>query len=113
VTPTAQTTYTLVGEALGCTATAATTINVNALPTVNAVATSTAAICAGASQTLTAAGSATNFTWTPSEITSGNAVVNPTVTTTYTLTGDDGICSNTANVTVTVTPLPTLNVDCI
>ena len=110
VNPTVQTTYTLVGSALGCSASATTTINVNALPSVNAFATSTTAICAGTSETLTAAGSATNFTWTPSGITSGNAVVNPTVTTTYTLTGNDGICSNTANVTVTVTPLPTLNV---
>jgi hypothetical protein len=110
VTPTAQATYTLIGEALGCTANATTTINVNALPAVNALASSTAAICAGTSETLTSAGSATNFTWSPSGITSGNAVVNPTVTTTYTLTGNDGICSNTANVTVTVTPLPTLNV---
>ena len=110
VTPTTQATYTLIGEALGCSATATTTINVNALPTVNAVANSTAAICAGASQTLIASGTATNFTWSPSGITSGNAVVNPTVTTTYTLIGNDGICSNTSNVTVTVTPLPTLNV---
>jgi hypothetical protein len=110
VNPTVQTTYTLVGSALGCSANATTTINVNALPTVNAFATSTAAICAGTPETLTAAGSATNFTWTPSGITSGNAVVSPTVTTTYTLTGNDGVCSNTANVTVTVTPLPTLTV---
>lgn len=71
-----------------------------------------APICIGASITLTASG-ASSYTWSPAaglSATTGTSVTaNPTVTTTYTVTGiDAGGCSNFTTVTVTVNPIATL-----
>jgi len=61
----------------------------------------------GTGVTLTASG-ATTYSWTPatglSATTGASVVANPTTTTTYTVTGTIGGCSNTKTVTVTVTP---------
>lgn len=61
--------------------------------------------------TLTASSTyAYNYTWAPAaglNTTSGAAVdASPATTTTYTVTGDDGVCANTATVTVTVNAAP-------
>ena len=60
-------------------------------------------ICAGDSSLLTATGGSTVYTWTPGNITGNSIMVKPTVTTTYTVVGNNG---GSAQVTVTVTPLP-------
>ncbi len=74
-------------------------------PTLTAVASSTS-ICIGQSVTLTGSG-ATNYTWTPSAITTSTAVVSPTVNTTYVLTGsNDGLCFPTTIVSVSVSACP-------
>ncbi|MBK9402748.1 MAG: SprB repeat-containing protein [Bacteroidetes bacterium] len=59
-----------------------------------------------------------SFLWTPatglSNATIGNPVASPTVTTTYTLTANDGLpngCETTASVTVTVNTGPTVSID--
>ena len=63
-------------------------------------------ICAGASVTLAGSG-ANTYIW-DNGVTDGVAFI-PTVTKTYTVTGFDvNGCSNTAQVTVTVNPLPTV-----
>ncbi|HEY9083812.1 MAG TPA: T9SS type A sorting domain-containing protein, partial [Vicingaceae bacterium] len=73
---------------------------VNPLPTVTANA-SVSSICNGDPVTLTGGG-ASSYTW-DNGVTDGVAF-NPTVTTTYTVTGTDANnCQNTAQVTVTVT----------
>ena len=70
-------------------------------------------ICAGASTTLTAS-NASNYSWSPAaglSASTGNTVTaNPTSTTIYTITGTSGTCSSTAQVTVTVNPLPTITI---
>jgi gliding motility-associated-like protein len=81
------------------------TITVNSLPTVTANATNTT-ICNGDPVTLTGGG-ATSYSW-DNGVTDGVAF-NPSSTTTYTVTGTDGnTCQNTAQVTVTVIPIPTV-----
>jgi gliding motility-associated-like protein len=59
-------------------------------------------ICAGSSVTLTASGG-TSYTWQPGNLTVASVVVNPTVTTTYTLSGTNSFgCISTATITITV-----------
>jgi hypothetical protein len=103
-TPAATDTYTVTGtDGNGCTGTATVSVTVNALPAVNANATSTT-VCAGDQVTLTGSG-ATNYTWTGTV--TDNVPFTPAATDTYTVTGTDGNgCSNTDEVTVTVNTLP-------
>ncbi len=99
-TPTATTTYSVTGTSGSCTDVDQITITVNPLPTVTANA-SVSSICNGDPVTLTGGG-ATSYTW-DNGVTDGVAF-NPTVTTTYTVTGTDGNnCQNTATTTITVT----------
>ncbi len=96
----------------GCTGTQ--TINVPsslATLTINAVASNTSLCSPSAPITMTASG-ATNYTWTPigSTVPGTGAIViaNPTVTTTYSITGSTGVCTGSTTITVSVTPTPTL-----
>ena len=66
--------------------------------------------CAGVATTLTATGGST-YSWS-TNATTPSVSVSPTSTTTYTVTGTDAKgCSNTANATVTVNPLPNISVN--
>ena len=107
--PTTSTIYTVtVTNVAGCQSTAQVTVNVRATPVLTVSADRT--ICAGSSTTLSASG-AQNYTWSPStglnNPRSSTPIASPTVTTTYTVTGDNGGCTATGSVTVTVEPLPT------
>jgi hypothetical protein len=108
VSPTATSLYTVTGtDAFGCTGTATIEILVNDLPVVAASA-DPAVICAGQTSELEATGALT-YAWSNG----GSAAViqvNPSTTTTYTVTGTDiNGCVNTASVTVTVNDLPVAN----
>jgi len=48
------------------------------------------------------------YTWMPGGLTGNSVTVTPTSTTTYTVTGTDGVCSNVATVTVNVGVVPTV-----
>ncbi len=106
VSPTTTTTYTLSGTNGVCTSSTTLLITVNSTPTVTASSSGT--ICSGASATLTGSG-ATSYTWNPGALTGAIVVVNPLITTVYTVIGANGTCTNSANVTVTVTPGPIIN----
>lgn len=107
VTPTASTTYTVIGSSpAGCFGTQTVAIIVSPTPTINTVATPTA-ICSGASATLSSTG-ATTYTWNPGSVTGSSIVVNPTSTTVYTVTGTTGICSSSKTISLIVNPLPTV-----
>jgi hypothetical protein len=85
VSPTANTTYSVVGtNSIGCTGIALQTITVNPLPTLT-ITPSSQSICVGSSATLTGSGAST-YSWNTG---SGSVtiVVSPTVSTTYTLNG--------------------------
>ena len=109
VSPTVATTYTVKGSnGAGCTMTSTFTVAVNANPTVSISAPSSS-ICVGSSVNLTASG-ASSYLWNTSATTTVIAV-NPTVTTTYTVTGTNASnCSNTTTISVTVKATPTLNI---
>lgn len=105
VSPAVSTTYTVTGENGGCTGTALSNVTVNALPNVSASAVQDS-ICIGNSTGINASGGL-SYTWGPATglntTTGANVVANPTVSTTYTVTGTDGNgCSNSASVIIYV-----------
>jgi gliding motility-associated-like protein len=105
--PATTTTYTVSGTSGSCSSSLSVTVTVTPI---TVTVTPNTSICDGASTTLTAGGNATNYTWSPStglSSSSGTSVTaNPTTTTTYTVTGTNGACSNTASMTLTVNPVP-------
>lgn len=106
LSPSSGTTFTVTGtDGNGCTDTAQVAITVNALPIVTA-SSSASAICAGNSVTLTSNG-ASSYVWNPGSLIGSSVADTPGSTTTYTVTGTDGNgCTDTAQVTVVVNPLP-------
>lgn len=111
VTPSVSTNYTVNGNSGTCSGSTVITIGVSTNPSVSSI-TSNSTTCATAipqSATLTASGAST-YSWSTGAG-SVSTVVSPSVTTTYTVTGTNASgCSNTSQITVTVNPLPTVNV---
>src|ERR1019366_8008212 len=108
--PSSTTTYTVTGtDVNNCSNTATKTVNVNSLPIVTANA-STTTVCNGSSVTLTGGG-ASSYVWTGG-IMDGIVFV-PSITTTYTVTGNALGCTGTAISTVAVNPVPIVVVNAI
>ncbi|MBK7667409.1 MAG: S8 family serine peptidase [Sphingobacteriaceae bacterium] len=106
VTPTATTTYSIVGATGACLGNTTRLLTITPSPTVGVTSSS---ICAGATATLTASG-ATTYSWnTGSTATSINPT--PTITTNYTVIGTTSGCTNTRTTSVVVTPNPTVSVN--
>ncbi|HEY4798166.1 MAG TPA: hypothetical protein VII99_03715, partial [Bacteroidia bacterium] len=99
-------TYTVnVTSSNGCVSTGTVTVvSINAPFT---TVTGSTAICSGSSTTLTAQG-ANSYSWS-NGISSSSIVVNPSASTTYTVTGWVGSCEDTAQVRVTIYPSPVAN----
>jgi PKD repeat protein len=91
----------------GCTSSHSNTITVNALPNVSAFSNPVnGEVCTGGSVTLTGGGAST-YSWSGGR-TNGVAFV-PVTSVTYTVTGTDANnCSNTASLSITVNPYPTV-----
>jgi gliding motility-associated-like protein len=108
LTPTAQTTYTIIGESIGCVSSPTTiTIDVNNLPQLS---TSNQTVCAGTTATLIA-NNADTYNWLPTGEISPTIIVTPTISTAYTVTGTNTLtgCTSTLNlVSVIVNSLPTV-----
>ncbi len=106
--PSVTTTYTIVGfENVSCPDTVQSVVTIKPLPTIIAPP---ASICYGNSTVLTASG-AVSYTWAPAtglNITTGDSVTaNPSITTTYTVTGlDTDGCTASVSDIVTVTTSP-------
>lgn len=109
VTPGSSSTYTVVGESLGCSATATVSLTVTSTPTVSATS-SSSFVCSGNSATLTAVSSTADYTWSPAGGTADIAIVSPGANTTYTVTSTNGTCVGTATVSVNILNAPTLSV---
>jgi uncharacterized repeat protein (TIGR01451 family) len=108
VNPISTSTYTVTATDInGCTASSSRIVTVNELPLLNI--TGDNIICTGTSTNLTATGGIT-YVWNTTA-TTATINVSPISTTTYTVTATDSNgCTNTANSTVTVQPLPTVNI---
>ena len=103
--------YTVTATIGSCTATATTSVTVNALP---AITVNSSSICLGqTTATLTAAGGS-SYQWSAGTSSPSGATVTagPLTTTIFTVTGTDiNNCSNTATATVTVNALPPVSVN--
>src|SRR5262249_40107037 len=65
-------------------------------------------VCSGLSTVLSGSG-AVSYTWQPANISNSQLTVTPLSTTIYTLTGENAFtCKNSATITVSVAPTPTL-----
>ncbi len=111
VSPTSTTTYSVTGTTPeGCTGTASIAVIVHPLPNISTTSNPTE-ICPGESSDLMVSSdiTGTTFNWSNGLGTNSNVTVNPTATTTYSVTGTtpEG-CTNTAAVTVTLQLLPTI-----
>jgi gliding motility-associated-like protein len=108
--PVVTTNYTVIGSANSCTSSAIRQVSVIALPNLQAIA-NPAAICNGDKTTINANG-ANAYTWSPtyglSDPYSNFVVANPTVTTLYTLTGNNGICTASISVPIVVLNKPVI-----
>ena len=111
VSPIVNTTYTVLTSVPGCTTGIIFNVPVSTPPTLTL--TPNAAICLGQSLSLTASG-ASSYTWAPagslSSSTGAIVTATPVTTTQYTVTGFNGVCSNTAVVTITVGASSTVSV---
>jgi hypothetical protein len=99
-TPPVNTTYTVIGSNGSCTNSALSFVNVSPRFSITALA-ATDSICMGESTTLIGSG-ATAYIVNPGNITGNSVAVNPTTTTTYTITGNitNNLCTDSTTVTV-------------
>jgi len=105
--PLATTTYTVIGNSLGCLDTAIGTIKVNPLPVVTS---SNDVICKaqGRAGTLTVSG-ANTYLWSTGA-TTNSITVAPLLTSTYSVTGTTLGCTGSSTSTITVNPIPVVTV---
>ena len=110
--PTTTITYTVTGtDNNSCISSDSITVTINNLP-IGSVSNDTT-ICFGDTAQLIASGG-TNYTWSPSDSLSSTVISNPLAwpssTTIYqVIISDNNFCNDTAQVTVTINPLPTVN----
>lgn len=114
ITPMATGIYTVYAQSspFGFFCTASATVLVTVYSTSNVVASPNSSLyCNGASISLSALG-ANNYTWNPGGMNGSTIAVSPTLSTTYTVTGDNTStgCSNTSTVYVGILPTPVLTV---
>ncbi len=104
VNPNVTTTYTASGtNSVGCVSSQVLTVTVSSGVPVLSVVSSTNSTCLGKTATLTASG-ALSYTWTNNVI--NGVSFTPTVTNTYTVSGQNGCGTTTAVATISISPLP-------
>ncbi len=103
--PLSTSNYTVTGSN-GCgTSTALTTVTVTPLPVIG-ISTSSA-VCAGNTASLSAGGALT-YTWMPGNLIGASVIVSPLVSTIYTLTGTTPICAGVYTLSLIAKPNPTV-----
>jgi gliding motility-associated-like protein len=108
--PVVTTTYTVTGiGSNNCSNTGTVEVTVKPEPVI-VVSANPSTICQGDTTLLTATG-LSSFFWNPGGQTLPNIVVSPSATTTYTVAGNAANgCSGQAQITITVNPIPLINV---
>lgn len=106
VSPTVTTAYSVTGTSNGCSSAKVAFVNVSAEPIVS-VTSNNSQICVGQNAILTASSSVSNYVWSNGQ-TGNSIVVSPSVTTTYTVSVDNGFCSKSTVFTQTVSACTTI-----
>lgn len=107
LSPSVSTVYTVTGSGGACVGSVTVGVSVISSPSLSPGNLNTT-ICEGAGSTLSVSG-ATSYSWFPLFVTGPVVVVNPSVTTVYTVVGSNGNCSASTNFTVHVNPKPNLS----
>ncbi len=102
VSPTANTTYSVIVAIGSCADTAFDSVTVS--PGITATAGPNSTICSGQTATLNATGGGT-YSWSNGQTTS-SINISPTTTSTYSVTVSNGLCTSTASATITVNAAP-------
>lgn len=105
VTPASSTTYSVIASNGSCADTASVTVTVSPPPTASISGNTT--ICSGQTTMLTASPAGNNYSWTTGATTSSISV---STAGTYSVIVSAGSCSNTASITLSVSPTPTASV---
>jgi hypothetical protein len=105
VTPTANTTYTLIGSDGTCSTSAVRNVSV----TPNIAISGTTLYCNGTGTSVLNASGATTYTWNTGS-NSSFITVSPTVSTTYTVSGTLAGCTNSRTVSVLISNNPTVSI---
>lgn len=107
VSPAVSTTYSVLGKASnGCTKSAFSSVNVIAQPVVSINSPSTN-VCFGYTMAVTANG-ASNYSWS-NGATTNSIIIQPFSATVYNVIGNNGMCSDTAFLSINVLPPPTIS----
>ncbi len=110
-TPSSTITYTLTGTSGSCTDTATVVLNVSPVPVLSLTVSDTT-VCAGESVLFNVSG-ATSYTWSGqglSSTTGSSVTAVPLATSTYTVAGISGGCSDTLTKVITVETIPLVSV---
>jgi hypothetical protein len=104
-------TYVVSGSNACGTNTAATSVSLHPIPTINILPISTT-LCAGASATLLATGSATDYAWSGGSATISNGVAfTPTSSNVYTVVGSSANgCVNSSTIQISIVSSPTISI---
>ena len=103
--PILTTTYSVIGFNGTCIDSTIVIITVDTVKPIITVSPTSSSICSGQDVGLSVSG-ATLYQWSPTAglnaQTGDSVIANPTITTTYTIIGDDGACTDTASIPITV-----------
>ncbi len=107
VFPAATTSYSVIGtDGNGCISANPAVATVSVVNTLTVTVSGNTTICEGEATNLIANGAST-YTWNTGVV-SNTIAISPSVTTSYTVVGSSGSCSDSSQVTVNVNPLPVL-----
>lgn len=106
VNPSVTTTYSLVGVLGVCSGSTSITITLQPLPEL-IISSVNPVVCSGNKITLSFSG-ATNYTWIPGGLSGSQITIFPKTSVIYTVTGSNGFCKSTKEVSVTANPAPDL-----
>ncbi len=108
VSPSATTTYSVIGDANFCVGTASITIPLVNAPFITFSVSPSASLCAAIPVTITASGAST-YSWNTTSL-SNSIIVTPSATTTYSLSSFNGICKADTNIIIYYSTPPSVSI---